>query len=361
MGKKKRRKKRGRLKTKNIFFTILVLGLIIWILCTHENKTEVVPANDVNNFSESIPDESYIATESQNITTEPVITTTVTTEPDIKMEYPVLSPNSKILSDEEITSKHAILIDTSNNEIIAYKDYSTRMYPASLTKIMTLIVAVENTENFDETELITSEMIEPMIEQDATRAGFAAGETPTITDLLYGLILPSGADASIALANHISGSESAFVELMNKKCQELGLKDTHFTNCVGLHNPEHYSTVQDMAIILQYAMQNDICRQVLTTYEYFIEPTEYNPEGLTLTSTMFQRMSGDEMEGVTVKGGKTGYTDEAGQCLASFAEINGKEYVMVLANNISRWYVVYDTLSAYSVYVYGGSSYIPPQ
>ncbi|MGN0676948.1 MAG: D-alanyl-D-alanine carboxypeptidase family protein [Ruminococcus sp.] len=354
MEKKKRRK--GRLKVKNIFFTLLILGLIIWILC--DSCNEKVPADNNMTVQKSVVQQ----TATSAVTESAIITTTTTvTEPPVKAEYPSLSANALQFDENIITSPYGILIDNSTNEIIAYKNYDAKIYPASLTKIMTLIVAVENVKDFNDTQLITADMIDPMIEQDATRAGFVAGESPTVTDLLYGLILPSGADASIAIAEYVAGSEQAFVDMMNKKCSELGLKSTHFTNCIGLHHPSHYSTVQDMAVILRYAVQNDLCREILSTYQYTTSPSEYNPEGIDLTSTMFQRMSGDEMTGVTVLGGKTGYTDEAGQCLASFAEINGKEYTMVMADNPSKWYVIYDTLSAYSIYGYGGEAYIPPQ
>lgn len=353
----KKKKRKGKLKIKNITFTLIIIGLIIYILCDSCNET--VPSDEKNIPSgKSVTD---ITTSALTVTTTE--TTTTTTEPpppDITVKYPVISADSKIFG-EDIISPYAILIDNSSNEIIAYKDHEHKIYPASLTKIMTLIIAVENAENLNDTQLITAEMIDPMIEQDATRAGFAAGETPTIKDLLYGLILPSGADASIAIAQYIAGSEQAFVDMMNQKCADLGLKSTHFTNCIGLHDINHYSTVQDISLILQYALKNDICREILSTYEYTTEPSEFNPEGIVLTSTMFQRMSGDEMTGVSIKGGKTGYTDEAGQCLASFAEINGKEYIMVMAYNPSKWYVIYDTLTAYSVYAYGGEAYTPPQ
>ena len=355
---KKKKNKKGRLKVKNVIFTIVILSLIIWILC--DSCKEKVPADD--NIAVQ---QSFQQTVTTAVTENTVITTTTTTTSapfaDVKSEYPAMAENAVQFDENVITSPYGILVDNSTNQIIAYKDYNKKIYPASLTKIMTLIVAVENTKDFNDTQLITDDMIQPMIEQDATRAGFVAGETPTITDLLYGLILPSGADASIALATYIAGSEQGFVDMMNQKCSELGLKSTHFTNCIGLHHPSHYSTAEDMAVILNYAVQNELCRKILSTYQYTIPPTEYNPDGITLTSTMFQRMSGDEMTGVSVIGGKTGYTDEAGQCLASFAEINGKQYTMVLTDNPSKWYLIYDTLSAYSIYAYGGEAYIPPQ
>lgn len=352
-----RRKRVRKLRKGNICLALLLL-IIMCIGVSFIFNTLKSNRNNDTNKNTKLSSES-VAEITESLTTE-LITTEPPTEPPIYMEYPVLTPNSQQFT-EEYTSLYGILIDTSTNEILGYKNHTERMYPASLTKVMTLIIAVENTENFYDTQIITSEMVDPMIAQDATRAGFAVGETPTITDLLYGVILPSGADASLALAQYISGSEAEFVKLMNEKCTELGLKNTHFTNCVGLHNDNHYSTAEDMALIMQYAMENEICRRVLTTYQYIVPPTEYNPDGLLLTSTMFGRMTGTEMPGVTVKGGKTGFTDQAGQCLASFAEINGKEYILVLANNASKWYVVYDTLSIYSIYGYGGTAYVPPQ
>lgn len=260
----------------------------------------------------------------------------------------------------DFDAKYGILIDTETNEIVASRNYNVQMSPASLTKIMTLIVAVENITDLSDTITITADMVDPMIEQEASRAGFAAGETPTLEQVLYGVILPSGADASIAAATYVAGSEEAFVEMMNAKAKEMGLKNTHFTNCVGLHDPRHYSSAEDMALILEYAIQNETCKKFLSTYQYEIPPTEYNPEGLLLTSTVFSRMDGTEMPNVVVKGGKTGYTDEAGQCLATFAEVYGKTYILVYAGGTSRWKMIYDTLSGYSILCAGGEAYIPP-
>ena len=107
--------------------------------------------------------------------------------------------------------------------------------------------------------------------------------------------------------------------------------NTHFTNCTGLHHEKHYSTADDMALILEYAIRNDICRAVLTEYEYNYPPTQLNPEGLKFTSTLFERMYGDEMSGVLIKGGKTGYTDESGFTFVTVAKgDNGKMYINVI-------------------------------
>jgi len=351
MNKKKKKIKIHYLRIFVAFFIMLliIIGMIFIISSCGKNKEEpnLPTGKDIsgNNLLSA-------SDETSEQTTEP------TTEPLI--QFPVKTNNSNTFP-VEFDCKYGILVDTDTNEIIAYRNYNTKMYPASLTKIMTLIVAVENIQDLSDTVLITPEMVDPMIEQEASRAGFIAGETPTLEQVLYGIILPSGADASIAAACYVAGSEDAFVEMMNKKAEEMGLKNTHFTNTVGLHDPRHYSTAEDIAVILNYALKNETCRKVLSTYQYQIPPTEYNPEGLLLESTVFSRMEGTEMPGVIIKGGKTGFTDQAGQCLATFAEANGKTYVLIYSGGTSRWNIVYDTLSGYSIFCVNGQAYVPPE
>lgn len=351
----KRRKRKAKLNYFRVGVAVSLLVLIIIGIgfisnsCSDNGKSGSEPAGaDVSVTEPS----DYV------VLTEPTTELQVATMPFVV--YPQLTETSVTLP-ADYDSKYAILMDSDTNEIIAYRNHNTRMYPASLTKVMTLIVAVENIENLSDTVLITSDMVDPMVRAHASRAGFAAGETPTLEQVLYGVVLPSGADASLAVCQYVSGSEAAFVELMNQKAQEMGLKNTHFTNASGLHDENHYSTAEDMALILQYAIQDDTCREILSTYQYQVPPTEYNPEGLLLTSTVFSRMTGEEMPNVSIKGGKTGFTDEAGQCLETFAEINGKTYIMVLAGGVSKWQIVYNTLSGYSIFCADGEAYIPPK
>lgn len=349
----KRRKKRYRLNFFRIGITVFLMVLIIigviFIVSSCGGKEN---------------DEFH---DSELLTSEPEINSVMDGEETGELSeaemplliYPHKNEDTEFFS-PDFDAKYAVIIDVDENEIVAYRNYNSRMYPASLTKIMTLIVAVENIDDLSDTVTITSEMVDPMIAADASRAGFAVGETPTLEQVLYGIILPSGADASIAASYYVAGSEEAFVELMNEKAEKMGLKNTHFTNSVGLHDIDHYSTAEDMALILSYAIQNETCRKVLSAYQYEIPPTELNPEGITLTSTLFSRMYGDEMPGVVIKGGKTGYTDAALNCIATFAEANGKTYITVLGEGTTKWYSIYDTLSAYSVYCVGGEKYIPP-
>lgn len=271
--------------------------------------------------------------------------------------YPSKTDDSKRFG-SVYSEKSAVLIETVSDKIIAYRNENMKIYPASLTKIMTLIVAVENIKDFSDTVLITDDMVIPMVERDASRAGFLPGETPSLLDLLYGMMLPSGADASLAIADYVAGSEEAFVELMNEKACQLGLKNTHFVNTTGLHETDHYSTVCDIAVILEFAIRDDMCRRVMSAETYKCAPTEQHLEGLEFSSTLLSRMSGDEMPGITVKGGKTGFTDKAGNCVATFAQTDDdKTYILVFCGGKSNWDEIYNTLSAYSVFCVGGEPY----
>ena len=270
-------------------------------------------------------------------------------EEQIATEHPAIISETFDFGDE-IYSQYGVLVDLQTNTVIAQRNADERMYPASLTKIMTLIVAVENIDDFDATFIMTSEIIDPLLQQSASVAGFASGEECLVKDLLYGLIMPSGADASTALAIYVADSEEAFVDLMNQKAEALGLEDTHFTNTSGLHNDNHYSTALDFAVILKYAMDNELCREVLSQFQYTTAVTEQHPEGIALTSDLFARMYGDEAEGHTILGGKTGFTDQAGHCLGTFAKNNenGNEYLLILSKaSGSKWYPVYDTELVY--------------
>jgi len=263
-----------------------------------------------------------------------------------------MAKNVTVLGDT-IDSANAALISLEDNTILAHKGGNERIYPASMTKIMTLLVAYEQLENLEETFTVTSGIIDPLYLAEASLAGFSPGETVTVRDLLYGTVLPSGAEAAVSLAILTAGSEEDFVALMNEKAKEMGLTHTHFTNCSGLHDKDHYSSCTEIAMILAYAMQYDVCREILSTYRYTTEPTNKHPEGVSMVSTMFSRMYGDEADGVTVIAGKTGYTHQAGQCLASYATADGTDlaYILVTAGAEGKFEPIFDALDIYSDYV----------
>lgn len=242
-----------------------------------------------------------------------------------------------------------IIVNTKTHEVIAHRNAKKQMYPASITKIMTLLVACENIENFDDTFTMTLDITDPLYVEEASVAGFLKDEVITMTDMLYGLILPSGADAAIGLANSVAGNEVKFAELMNKKAEELGLKDTHFTNTSGLFHKDHYTTAYDMAIVLEAALNNPICKKVLSTYQYRTSKTPQHPEGILLSATLFEYMYGTEPEVATILGGKTGFVNEAGYCIASYGSNNetGNEYIVVTLKNSSRWPAFHGQIDLY--------------
>lgn len=230
-------------------------------------------------------------------------------------------------------SQYAVLVDLEDSRILAQKNADTRINPASMTKILTVLVAAEHIQNLDDTFTMTRDITDYCYINDCSYAGFEKEEVISIRDLFYGAILPSGADAAVALAVYVSGSQEAFVELMNEKLAELGLeKTTHFTNCVGIYGEDHYSTVYDMAMIMEAAMDNELCRTVMSAHTYTTSKTEQHPEGITLSNWFLRRIE-DRDSGSEVICGKTGYVTQSGSCAASYAaNEGGKEYICVTAN-----------------------------
>lgn len=252
---------------------------------------------------------------------------------------------------DNINSKAVAFIDNKTYTVVASKNENERCYPASTTKIMTLLLAVENLKDLDATFKMTYEITDPLWDAEATVAGFLSSEVITVKDMLYGTILPSGGDAAIGLAQMVSGSEEEFVKLMNKRAKALGLKNTNFTNCTGLYNKEHYTTPLDLAVILREAMKNDLCRKILTTQTYTSTKTPQHPTGITMNSTLFNYMYGTEPETAVIEGGKTGYVGQSGYCIATFGKSNsGNEYICVALNADARWPAVYDQFELYKSY-----------
>ena len=218
------------------------------------------------------------------------------------------------LSAEGLRSPYAYLIRLQDQAVFFDQAGGERIYPASMTKVMTALLAVEAYDDLSETVTVPEEIFTELREQNASVAGFSPGERVTVRDLVYGVLLPSGGDASLTLAQAVSGSEEAFVQRMNEKASELGMADTHFTNACGLHAADHYSTF----------------REAFTASRYSVQPTNAHPEGFTFRSSLFANTDG-LFSGGKILGGKTGYTSDAGLCLASLAEKDGVEYILVTA------------------------------
>ena len=250
---------------------------------------------------------------------------------------------------ENCDAKTAVVVRLSDGKIIAQRGADERIYPASTLKIMTLLVAAENMKSLDDTFTMSYDITDPLYLADASVAGFKNGEEITIEDMLYGMILPSGADAAMGLAVKIAGSEENFVKLMNERVKEMGLTGTHFTNVSGLFSENNYSTAYDMAVITEYAFKNELCRKVLSTYQHTTEKTTQNPEGITLSSTLFSYMYGNEPGTAEIMGGKTGYVNESGYCICTFGKNTktAEEYIVVTMGSSSKWPAFYGQIDLY--------------
>lgn len=266
------------------------------------------------------------------------------------------SEDDPAMAPDYVDSQYAILVNADTGEIVAQREGRTRIVPASMTKVMTLLVAVEQMDNPDEqlqdTFEITQENCDNAYTSGSSIVGYSPGDMAKVEDLLYGAILPSGADAAMALAEYTAGSEDRFSDLMNRKAEELGIADTtHFTNCIGLYNEDHYSTPYDMAVIMRAAYENDLCRKVLSTHTWTTQGTQENPDGITI-SNWFLRKIEDHIKTGTVECGKTGFVDESGNCAVStFTNADsGTHYIACTALTYNTWRCIFDHVNLYDTY-----------
>lgn len=281
--------------------------------------------------------------------TEPV--TELAAEPAAeKKQYSAKTTAETKTMNGEVFSNYGIFIDLETDTVLAERNSSAVINPASMTKILTILTAAEalGEERLDEAVTVSKEATEYSFVNECSNAGFEAGETVTVRDLFYGTILPSGGEAAAELAVFTSGSMEEFVSQMNRKAEELGLSDTaHFTNCAGLYDENHHCTVYDMAMILEAALDNPFCREVLSARTYTTSPTTEHPEGLLLSNWFLRRIE-DKDTGGEVLSAKTGYVVQSGSCAASYGKSHsGKEFICVTADATSSWRCIYDHVALY--------------
>lgn len=255
---------------------------------------------------------------------------------------------------KSVVSSRGILIDVESGDILAAKGAHKRIVPASMTKILTVLVAAEHItpEQMDDKVEITIDITDYSYRNDCSNTGYEVGEKVTVRDLFYGTILPSGADSAVALATYVAGSHEKFVDMMNEKLEEMGLSETtHFTNCVGLYDEDHYSTPYDMAMIIKAATDNEWVREVMSTHTYTTSKTKQHKEGLTVSNWFLRRIEDKDTYG-EVLCAKTGFVAQSGSCAASLAaDKNGKEYICVTAGSTSSWRCIYDHVELYQKYL----------
>lgn len=243
------------------------------------------------------------------------------------LEYP--SINSKIVE----------VYDINDDKVLYEVDSNKQTSIASLTKIATTITAIENIKNLDEQVTITNNILST-VSSDASKAGLKVGDKVTYRDLLYASMLPSGADATNSIAILSSGSIDNFVAKMNELAKKLKLENTHFVNVTGLDKDGHYSSADDVRKLLNYALKNELFRQIYTTKEYTLS------NGLKVKSTVNDKY-GKNNDVSKIIGSKTGFTGNAGYCLSSLSNINGHEMLIIVLNADhigNNYYNVVDTI-----------------
>jgi len=328
-----RRKKRMRMRRIRIFSVaafLLVIAVTVIALAFRgrgavpEEEPPVEEAPPVSIPVEEVPD--------------PVYTVSQTSE------------TARISAD--FPSQYAVVIDADSGLVLAEKGSQATMNPASMTKILTLLVAVENITDWDATFKMHIGITDYCFVNGCSVVGYELDEVIPVRELLYGCILSSGADACLALAEIVAGSHEGFVALMNEKLEELGLSDTsHFTNCVGIYDKDHYCTAEDMALMLKAVLDNDLCREVMSTKIYHLAPTEEYPDGEPLSNWFLRRIEDKDTGAIEVLYAKTGYVAEAGSCAVSCGEASdGKRFLCVTANAHSSWRAIYDHVDLYNSY-----------
>lgn len=253
-----------------------------------------------------------------------------------------------------IHSSYALFIEKDSGEVLYKKNETKKTAPASLTKMMTILVALDKIENLSAETSIDSKSYNDMVEKNSSMAGFVPGEKLTYRDLLYGAMLNSGGEAANSLALSVCENQKNFVDLMNEKAKKIGMNDTHFTNVEGFDDPDQYSTAKDMALLVSKALDNGHFRVLFTTPTFRTSTTSVHPEGLLLSSTVLTNLPEMTNTSFSIAGGKSGTTLDAGECWATLGEINGKEYIsVVMGAQIDSfkslpWHQKDDTLTLFS-------------
>ena len=253
---------------------------------------------------------------------------------DASVEYGsrTLDAKKPLADKDDYTGKveAAIVYDLTSDTLIFAQDIDEKLFPASLTKVMTCLLTIEMQPDLDQVVTVTPEGLKGM-EPGGSNVALKVGEEMSVRDLLYCLMVKSGNDAAATLAAHNSGSIEAFVEVMNRRAQELGCTGTNFMNPHGLHHDDHYTTARDMAKILKAAMQHPVFVEIFTTKEYTVPATNLSEaRELKTTNYMIRGNGYPNVVDSRVLGGKTGNTSKAGRCLCTLAEKDGMRLLTVV-------------------------------
>ena len=355
------RRRAKRRRVLRVVLTLLVCAALLGGAAYYAHRQIVKPYLDTpvtsgRTDAPSEPEVTVSETPAQEPAPEPLPEPEPEPKPEPEPEQPALtlaqaSEETKTL-DLELYSSSAVLVDVQTGAVLAEKNMDEKIYPASMTKVMTLLVAAENLPDLFAAFTMTQAIIDPLYLAGASMAGYVNGETVTMRDLLYGAVVPSGAEATEALAQAVAGGEEAFVAMMNEKAAALGLTNTHFMNTSGLHDENHYSTVREIALILQAAMENETCAEILSAENYRASETEQHPDGLAMTNKFLYRVHHEyALGGAEITAAKTGYTAEAMNCCASAGKTpDGRSVICVTANAWTGEFCIEDHIALYTKY-----------
>lgn len=330
--RRRRRQRMRQIRSAMLVSCVALIG-VVFLLFTQKAPQPTEPADEVIQPSVSAPPVE-----------EPL--------PEPEPASPFFETEHTDQISSSFPSQYAVLIDLESGEILAQRDAQARINPASMTKILTLLVASEQITDRSGTFTMTFDITDYCYVNECSVVGYEVGEVIPVEELFYGCILNSGADSCLAMAQVAAGSHEAFVDLMNKKLEDLGISETsHFTNCVGLYDEDHYTTVQDMALILKAALENEHCKEVLQTKTYHTASTEQHPTGQDLSNWFVRRIEEEDTGGVWVRSAKTGYVGQSGFCAASCGQAeDGKLYLCVTGKSSSTWQSIYDHAQLYRTY-----------
>ena len=230
-----------------------------------------------------------------------------------------------------VEAEGATVMDLDTGAFLYSKNAEAKLYPASITKIMTMLVALEHISDSDlDTKVKASESALAPIDSDSSQIWLSVGEKITVRSALYAIMLASANDAANVIAEYVGGSMDNFVKMMNDKAKELGCVNTHFVNPHGLHNKKHYTCAHDMALIAQAAFQIPLFRKITKTVEYKIPKTKYMKEDRWLVNHQKMLYEDGEFTYKNCEGGKTGFTDEAWNTLVTYAKKDGIDPLLIL-------------------------------
>lgn len=328
-----------------VLIALLTLFAIISVtvsICIGLNST---PANTVDGTSESTTQGNA---ESQ------------TWQPEMNFIPAGITDLTQAIANDSIKSTNAVFLDVNNMTVTASRLADERTYPASLTKVMTLIVVVENLRgesSLEDTITVSEEAFKEMQKAGASGAGLEPGEILSVESMIYALMLKSDGIAACELAKYISGSEEEFVSQMNKTAARIGMENTHFVNPTGLHDTNHYSTCRDLANMMAYAMKNEYCKKVMMEDLFVASCTQPNGKQFnyqfyhSLLVTQFGKLDKTNPQKAEVIAGKTGYTEESGYCLVTYAQNDNGGYIVVTTGASAYGDCVSDYITIYDEYI----------